>query len=340
MHISQRSHLTAAVAVFGAAAIAIGPVQPVTTNPAPILGAASTQAVDLVAAFDPITPWVQTIQAATTNLSSLFAAWSAKPFPVVGQIGANLGAYFSELPDIGTILGQVGANVNKALSAPVAADINTLDLTHLTAYGLLSQLLRFPQLDFTTSSASGLFMGLIGPIIGPALALSRSITSAVAAVQSADWIGALNEVINIPAAMTNAFLNGGQTIDLTPLVAPLIPAPSTLTSAGIAVGGLLSTGSSLFNALGLDALAVVDPFLPAVPVYIGAGPGPGIMGSMIAMTKAIAGSIAVTPVVPAAAKVPGRAAATRQAPRSSTATTGKSTAVRGTGSAAASRRAG
>lgn len=339
MEVSQRGYLTAAVAVIGAGAVALGPVQPLTPSDAPIFAASETQAVNLVAAFDPITPWVQTIQTAAANLSGLFAAWSATPFPIAEQFLTNLSVYSSELPDIGAIVEQISANASNAVNAPAAADINTLDLTHLTAYGLLSQLARFPQLDFTTSSASGLFMGFLGPVIGPALALQRSITSAVEALQTSDWIGAINEVINIPAAMTNAFLNGGQTIDLTSLVAPLIPAPSTLTSAGISVGGLLSTGSSLFNTLGLDALVVVDPFLPPVPVYIGAGPGPSIVGSMIAMTKAIATAIALTPVVPAAAKVPGRAAATRQAARSDAATAAKSPAKRAAGSVAASRRA-
>lgn len=339
MGVSQRSYLTAAVAALGAGAIALGPVQPVTPSLTPIVASSSARAVNLVAAFDPITPWITTIQTAAANLSSLFTTWSAQPFPVAEQVAANLGVYLTQLPDIATIIGQITTNASNAVYAPAAADINTLDLTHLTAYGLLSQLARFPQLDFTTSSASGLFMGFLGPVIGPALALQRSITSAVEALQTSDWIGAINEVINIPAAMTNAFLNGGQTIDLTSLVAPLIPAPSTLTSAGISVGGLLSTGSSLFNTLGLDALVVVDPFLPPVPVYIGAGPGPSIVGSMIAMTKAIATAIALTPVVPAAAKVPGRAAATRQAARSDAATAAKSPAKRAAGSVAASRRA-
>ena len=340
MGVSQRSYLTAAVAALGAGAIALGPVQPVTPSLTPIVASSSARAVNLVAAFDPITPWITTIQTAAANLSSLFTTWSAQPFPVAEQVAANLGVYLTQLPDIATIIGQITTNASNAVYAPAAADINTLDLTHLTAYGLLSQLARFPELDFTTSSASGVFIGVLGPVIGPALALQRSITSAVIALQAADVIGALNEVVNIPAAMTNAFLNGGETLDLTPLVAPLIPAPSTLTSAGIAVGGLLSTGSSLFNALGLDALVVVDPFLPTVPVYIGAGPGPGIMGSMIAMTKAVAAAITPTPVMPAAAKVPHRAAVTRPAPRSSATTAGKSTARRAVGSAAASRRAG
>lgn len=339
MNVSQRSYLTAAVAALSAGAIALGTVQPVTPSLAPIVASTSTEAVELAAAFDPITPWIQTIQASAANLSSLFATWSARPFPVAEQVATNLGVYLSELPDIGTIVGQITTNASNAVYAPAAADINTLDLTHLTAYGLLSQLARFPELDFTTSSASGVVAGLLGPVIGPALALQRSIAGAVTALQASDVIGALNEIVNIPAAMTNAFLNGGQTLDLTSLVAPLIPAPSTLTSAGIAVGGLLSTGSSLFNALGLDALVVVDPFLPAVPVYIGAGPGPGIVGSMIAMTRAVAGAITVTPVVPAAAKVPHRAAANRQAPRGSATTAGTSTAKRTAGSAAAARRA-
>ena len=65
-----------------------------------------------------------------------------------------------------------------------------------------------------------------------------------------------------------------------------------------------------------------------------------IVGRGVAKGQAVAAAITPTPVMPAAAKVPHRAAATRPAPRSSATTAGKSTARRAVGSAAASRRAG
>jgi len=310
MHVSPRSYLTAGVAALSAGAIALAPVQSLPPGPdlSPVMH--SALAVDLAAAIDPITPWIDTIQAASDNISGLVNTWAEQPLPVVQQVGANLGVYISELPDIGTIIGQALANVGNAARAPFAVDVNTLDQAHTGIYNLLPTVAPdLPQelLDFLTTSASGLIIGVLGPVLSPVLALGSSIRSAVGALQNSDWAGALNALINIPAAMVNAFLNGGPTIDVTSLLAPSVPAPSVLNSATITLGGLLSQGASIFNAVALDASIKLAPLVPAIPVNVPAGPPAGVFGSLIAMTNAVAGAIEVTPL--AASRARGAAAA-------------------------------
>jgi hypothetical protein len=329
MNLSHRSYLTAGVAALSAGAIALAPVQPLPSGPDLSPTLRSTLAVDLAAAIDPITPWIDTFQAAADNISGLVNTWGEQPLPVVQQIVANLGTYISELPAIGTIIEQAVANVGNAARAPFAADLNTLDPAHTGIYNLLPTVAPdLPQglLDFLTTSTSGLIIGLLGPVLSPVLALGSSIRSAVGALQTSDWAGALNALINIPAAMVNAFLNGGPTIDVTSLLAPSVPAPSVLNSATITLGGLLSQGASIFNAVALDASVKLGPLAPAIPVNVPAGPPAGVFGSLIAMTNAIAGAIVVTPPAPAAS--PARSASAVAAPETTSAAATEAAAPR------------
>jgi len=318
MHVSPRSYLTAAVAALGAGAVALAPVQPLQSGSDLSAALRSAVVVDLAAAIDPFTPWVNTIQAASDNIAGLVNTWVEMPLPILQQVVANQVTYIGELPAIGTIIGQVVANVGNAVRAPFAVDLNTLDPAHAAVYALLPTISPdLPQglLDFLTSSASGLLIGVIGPVLSPVLALGSSIRTAIGALQTSDWAAAVNALINIPAAMVNAFLNGGPTIDVTSLVNSTIPIPppSVLNNATITLGGLLSQGASIFNAVALDASIKLGP-LPPAPLVVPAGPPAGIFGSLIAMTNAIAGAIAVTPPVQAASRARSAAAEAEAAP--------------------------
>ena len=318
MNLSHRSYLTAGVAALSAGAIALAPVQPLPSGPDLSTALRSTLAVDLAAAIDPITPWIDTFQAAADNISGLVNTWGEQPLPVVQQIVANLGTYLSELPAIGTIIEQAVANVGNAARAPFEADLNTLDPAHTLAFQALPTLAPdIPQglSDFLTTSTSGLIIGLLGPVLSPVLALGAGIRTAVEALQTSDWAAAVNALINIPAAMVNAFLNGGPTIDLTSLLAPSV-LPNRLDSATVTLGGLLSQGASIFNAVGLEVSVKVGPvFVPSPPIP--AGPPAGVFGSLIAMTNAIAGAIVVTAPGPAAS--PARSASAVAAPEATSA---------------------
>ncbi len=311
MHVSARSYLTAGIATIGAGAIALTPVAPISHSPVLSPAISTSLAVNLAASIDPITPWVDTLETAGANIVGLFESWAAEPFPIIQQVIANQLTYLGELPAIGTIIEQVLGNIGAAVQAPFSADLNTLDALHQTVFTLLPTLAPdLPQglLDFMASTASGVLIGLVGPVLAPVVALVNSVTSIVDALGNADFTGALNDLINIPANLVNAFLNGGQTIDITSILAPLLPASATLNSAGIVLGGLLSQGASLFNALAVNvSVQIGPPVIPPITLDV-PGTGAGIFGSLIAMTKGVASAIEVVPA-PTAAVAPAAAVA-------------------------------
>lgn len=314
--VSTRSYLIAGMAAVSAGAIAIAPVQPVSHDLAALPQQVSSLAVGLAASIDPVTPWIETLQAAGDNVVGLFNAWASDPFPIIQQVVANQFTYLSELPDIGLILSQVVGNVGNAIRAPFAVDTSTLNEEHDSIWTLLPALVTIlenlqPVLDFTTTFLTGALLGLAGPVLAPVIQLGDSLSSIVGNLVGGDIGAALNDLINIPANLVNAFLNGGQVLDLTPLVNLLgIAIPNTtVNSIGLALGGLLSPGGSLFNAL--DANLTVDFGDFDVDIEL-PGVGPGVIGSVIGLTNTIANSIAVTP--PAAASARSAAAVEAPAP--------------------------
>ncbi|BBY85732.1 outer membrane porin GjpA [Mycolicibacterium tokaiense] len=289
MHAAARSSLAAGVALVSAGAIAVSPVHP------PVLrGEAVSPSVQLSAAIDPITPWLETFNDAEINFANLAAAWLEAPAPVLQQIIANQIGYLSQLPDFPAIAEQIAQNTVAAIQAPFAEDLSTLDSLHAIIYDLLLNGLPpiidpvvpanlTPLVEFSTTYLSGVLLGLVGPIINPVLALGGSLQSVVDNLTSSapDIEAALNTVINTPAAMVDAFLNGGQSIDITPLLNAVgveSPLPGLTFSADLVFGGLLSPGGSIFNALTIDLGDGSGPI----------GVGPGALGSLIGMAQQIA----------------------------------------------------
>lgn len=295
MTVSTRSYLIAGMAALSAGAIAVAPVQPVSQDLALAPQQVSSLAVGLAASIDPITPWIDTFQATADNISGLFTSWASAPLPIIQQVVANQLTYLGELPDIGLIISQVVGNIGNAITAPFQADLNTLDEPHQLAWQLLPQIaptLTGPLIDFTTSSLTGILLGLVGPVVAPVLQLVDSVSSIISALGDSDFTGALNDLINIPANLVNAFLNGGQTLDLTGIISAIgIELPAALAGIGLTFGGLLSPGGSAFNSLQLVAQIAPPPF-PSITIP---GAPAGALGSLIGLTQAVAGAIAVTP---------------------------------------------
>ena len=225
--LAVRPYATAGIALVGASVIAISPVAP------PPPDAEISPQVRLSAAVDPITPWRNVISDADTNLSGLAAAWREDPAPVLRQVIANQIGYLSELPNFPAIIQQIGANLEAALKAPFATDLGTLEPGHAFAFpivtgglpelgipALLPAELQ-PVLDLTTTYLSGVLLGLAGPVVGPGLALGASTQAIIGNLtgDDPDPEAAFSDLIDIPAGMTDAFLNGGQSLDLTPVLA-------------------------------------------------------------------------------------------------------------------------
>ena len=322
---SARSYLTAGIAAVGASAIALTPVAAVGPDPALLPHRVGEMAVGLASTIDPFTPWVTTFETALENITRIVSAVAANPLPILQQVVNNQLIYLSELPDIGTILGQVADNVGNALGAPFAADPTNISSAPVASISLgpgfeiqVSQQLVFgllpdvlgdlyptlePFLNFTTSPASGVLLSAIGPIISPVLAVVNSAGAIIDALGSGDFVGAINELINIPANAVNAFLNGGQFLDLGPVLSLVgVTLPDSIQSLGFNMGGLLSTGINpvptedpvpvagvMFDGLAFTAdlglgAPVVDPGLSVGPI-----------GALLGLNAGIAEAIKVTP---------------------------------------------
>ncbi|ORB51299.1 hypothetical protein BST42_17955 [Mycolicibacterium rhodesiae] len=318
--------------MVGASAIAISPLAP------PALDIHSAPAIQLAASAD----WADIFTRAGQNAQALFDTWRQAPAPVLQQIVANQISYLKELPDFTAIANQIQTHLRAALAAPVAPDLSTLDPTHGTFYQLLPAVLQLPGvpealnliisptgrqlLGFSTTALSGLILGMAGPVLGPLIVLSSSVDAIRAELTSPtpDVAAALGTLTNIPAAMTDAFLNGGQHVDLTALAKAFGPAIGVTfpdgVEVGVALGGLLSPGGSIFNALDFaydnNLLGV---FHIHVPLATGTGVGP--IGAFMDFTRAIAKSIGWTAPASAAASArsvaaPSGLAAANEVPKS------------------------
>ena len=71
-------------------------------------------------------------------------------------------------------------------------------------------------MTFLNSKATGVLLGLLGPVLSPVAALINSTTALMAAISDGDFVGAINELVNIPANLVNGFLNGAP-LNLTPV---------------------------------------------------------------------------------------------------------------------------
>lgn len=340
MYLSVRSYLTAGVAALGAVAIATPPVQPAHA-PADVASdrVAISLAVELAASIDPITPWVDTVTRTWDNLTGLVVLYLQQPFPLLTTIARNQLTYLEELPDIGLVASQVWGNVQTFFTAPyeptpdnisdaLITTVAGLPISQQTVYGLLQTILdgggdlqSLAQIgatqvsselqsliEFTATPASGELIGLLGPVISPLVQLTQSFTAVGEYFQAGDVSAALNELINIPAATTNAALNGGTFLNLTAAVqAAGLTLPPEVKSIGFNMGGLLNVvpvayqpptvptpdNQSFTGGLAFDALAteVESPLFafqdPGWPV--------GAIASVIGLGQALGDAMLVTP---------------------------------------------
>ncbi len=313
MSTTVRPRTTGSVALASAAMIAATPLLAPPGAPAVDIPDAVYD-VDLTSLSDPIGPWVDTLDHAVANITGLFNAWDAAPFAAAQQLAVNQIAHLDALLDnplvLGGVLQDAGAHLLGALGAPsgfvpfdhlVSLPIGTSTgaaflggnevpfLTMLAASLLSGDPLQAGVIGFSGSPLSGLLLGAAGPVISPVVALADDLQSAIGALTSTDPLAALDWLVDIPAHMTDAFLNGEEYLDLTSLITPLLNAvmpplggafPSV--PVGLQMGGLLSGPSGLLDAGTL--FGALDT--PTASMLHGAGVGP--IGALLELPQAIA----------------------------------------------------
>ena len=213
--------------------------------------------VALIAVDDPLTAWEDVLQTASANATTLYDQWAADPFPALQQVGDNLAGYLANLPgDAGTISTQIVDDLQAAFAAAFEGSTNSFLADAIPA------LTNYQDLyDFAASPASGVLLGELGTVLSPILALNDSIQDIVSDLSGAtpDLTAALDNLLDIPANIADAYLNGqfldgtSPEIDLGSLISALGVAPYYSVDATLPLGGLLSTdGGSLLSALALS----------------------------------------------------------------------------------------
>ncbi len=290
MELVTRPWITAGVALAGCSVIAVTPV----AAPPTYLDMPAIQLTASPVGIDPITAIQDVFNLAVLNGEDINDHFAPVPFPTLQQLIADPGSF-----DLAKITNAeitpflpTGPGMNPApefLYPSLSHDL------HVIGYQLLQQFLTDPMekelLAFTASPLSGVLLGDLSPLLDPGLALQNSISDALTAP---DPTSALNDLLNIPANIADATLNGqfldGTTpqIDLTPLLALLpagtLPPSADISSAELTLGGLLSPGGSLFNAVGLSLTLGTTPL-----TVMGHAVGP--IGSSIELDQAIAAAL-------------------------------------------------
>ncbi|ABM14748.1 conserved hypothetical protein [Mycolicibacterium vanbaalenii PYR-1] len=242
MHVAVRSPLATGVALVGAGAIALTPVHP--SLPDISVPAVSSMAVQLTAQPNPIALWTEVFAGAINNIGGLGEDLLSDPFPVLNQILRNQFGYLQTIGEAGKgiIDGLVEyaspdnpfglqAGIRDAVAQFKAGDIGaaftTLASTVITGpiivgaglpllmSGLLEVPVKMAQ-NFTDAVAAllnpttavPLITAALGPILGPFSALGASVQDFVEALGSGDVLDAITTVINVPAKLVGAALNG------------------------------------------------------------------------------------------------------------------------------------
>ncbi|MFM9035104.1 MAG: hypothetical protein ACKOQ4_12635 [Mycobacterium sp.] len=218
--------------------------------------------MNLAASIDPITPWLTTLRTSLQNLVALPVLYLQQPLPILTTIARNQLTYLKELPDIGLIASQVRGNIETFFKGPyepmpelisdaLVTSIAGFPISQQTVYGFLladasDEVDRL--IEFAASPFSGELLGFAGTVISPLIQLTQSFTAIGTYFKDGDVTAALNELINIPANVTNAFLNGGKYLDLTAIAPKLgIDLPPQVTKIGLNMGGLLNVAPRAYE---------------------------------------------------------------------------------------------
>jgi hypothetical protein len=228
MQAAVRTYLTAGVATVGAGVIALSPIAP--SMPTVHLPSVHQAEVALSAEVGPIQAWVQVVQQAVANLNELGQQLSADPAPILQQVVANqsadialLGKAVQEsIQGLNTALQGVPATLQTAGKQLAAGQV--VDATNTLLAPVLGDLLNilvqpiidgFPAItnpmqnltNFVAQIPNAL-VSLGTPLLNPVFSVINAMAATVQTVIDNEPAVAFNAIINAPATLTGALLNG------------------------------------------------------------------------------------------------------------------------------------
>jgi hypothetical protein len=173
---------------------------------------------------------------------------------------------------------------------PICTTVDIPVLSDLLGSNLASEV--DPYLNFSGSPLSGVLWGDIGTTLSPVLQFNDDITGIADALSGAnpDYTTALDDLGDMPANLTNAFLNGYGDVNLDTLLTDFgIAVPASGIAGEADLGGLLSPAGSLINGFGFtDTLGNCDIACATFDVPTTAV---GPVASMVELSQAIAEAI-------------------------------------------------
>jgi hypothetical protein len=198
------------------------------------------------------------------NAIALFGGSAADPGALWGPFLPAGGASDTLYQSLDAIVNSTGTGA----FGPGILSVNHDQLFTLTQELVLPSLFTDPNteslasslLDFTASPESGVLIGEIGTALSPVLEFNADVTAIGDALggSTPDFTTALQDLANMPADITNAFLNGYGDVDITSLVqdlgltsVPFFGTSADITGVTVDLGGLLSGGGSLFDSIGI-----------------------------------------------------------------------------------------
>ncbi|MED5812501.1 hypothetical protein VST63_09010 [Mycolicibacterium sp. 050232] len=231
VHVAARSYLTTGAALVGAGAIAVSPLSPAI--PETLTPTSQSVAVGLTAATNPLTAWTEVLGDAFANSAAIGAALVSDPAPILRQVITNDIGYVTTVATglTGAVSG-LATGLTTALPAAlqtVIDDINAGDYQQAgldamqvlysvvpAAFALLGLASIAPTItqnlaNATQSAVGGVvggFVPLLGTIQGTLAAVGVTAQSVADSLDSGDIADAVLHLVNTPATLTGAVLNG------------------------------------------------------------------------------------------------------------------------------------
>ena len=278
MHVAARRHATPGIALAGAAIIAVSPITPVLPDvhlPDINLPHLSAAQVELTALTNPLAQWQQVIAAAIDNIGALGGLVMDDQTPIIKQVIADQLANAA-------VLSSAAKNALEAINISVAALPAALQTAsgQLAAgdvegavQGIVASLLplvlnlvdgfnaAYPVVTNTAQNMANLVavvpnlvlpavLALSGPLFSTVNAGAATAQDVVDAIRGGDIEGLANAIINAPATMTGAVLNGyGNTPLGLPAAGLLSPIGDLGSLTAGTISGLLSLRDVIASAL-------------------------------------------------------------------------------------------
>lgn len=289
MHTAIRPYATAGVALLGAAAIAVTPINPISD---PIHSAAqrfSNSDIDLVALVDPITAYTNLVTHTVASLSGLGSEIAADPFPILratlgndlgntqilrdslDAAGVQLSDQLKALPDaLQTTVTQLrNGQVSDAIVGLFGTGVGLLLGPALPLIGGVVQVVQNMAANYNDVIQNSLSLALASVALTPIYPINATVSAFAALAQnvadsisSRDFTSVVSDFVSAPAVLTDAFLNGfpgGPTTFID-------PAAGLLSGAAVGFGtveNLLQTAKAI--ATQLTRPGPPASFQPALP---------------------------------------------------------------------------